>query len=75
MTRRFLFTLAAGAAVAAGLSGSALADPGFGQNVAACAQATLGQRDNPPAVTCTCAEASMTFANFGAMVEHMRTQG
>ncbi len=75
MIRRLMLALAASIALAAGFSGSALADESssFGQHVASCAQATLGQRDNPPAVTCACDGTTMTFANFGAMVEHMQT--
>jgi len=38
-----------------------------------CAREHLGQRANPPAVTCTMPDGStMTFPNFGAMVQHMR---
>ncbi len=73
MTRSFLVALAASAAVAAGFSGSALADNAFGQHVASCAQTALGQRDNPPEVTCSHDGMTMTFPTFGAMVEHMRS--
>ena len=72
MSRRLIVVLVASAALAAGFSGSALADDTFGQHVAECAHATLGQRDNPPAVTCTHDGETMTFANFGQMVQHMR---
>lgn len=75
MTRRFLLTLVTAAAVAAGTGGNALADDTFGQHIASCAQATLGQRVDPPAVTCSCDGSAMTFANFGTMVEHMQAQG
>lgn len=57
----------------------------FGQMVAMCAQHHLGPRANPPSVTCTCpatctcggttcacAGKTMTFENFGKMVQHMR---
>ena len=72
MSRRLILALAATAALAAGFSGSAVADNSFGQQVAMCAQTTLGQRDTPPAVTCTHDGMTMTFANFGEMVQHMR---
>lgn len=75
MTRRLIITLTASAALVAGFSGNALAGDAFGQHVAMCAQMTLGQRDNPPWVTCTHDGVSITFANFGAMVRHMRTEG
>ena len=61
---------AAASTVAAALAGTASAAP-FGQHVAMCAHA-LGARDDAPAVTCTHDGMTMTFANFGAMVEHMR---
>ena len=72
MTRRLILAFAASTAFAAGLSGSALADDPFGQHVAMCAHTTLGQRENPPAVTCTHDRVTMTFANFGEMVQHMK---
>ncbi len=75
MIRRFVLALAASAALVAGFGGSALAAESFGQHVASCAQATLGQRDNSPVVTCACDGTTMTFANFGAIVEHMQTHG
>ena len=62
--------LAATATIAAVFAGSASAEP-FGQHVAMCAH-ELGARDGAPAVTCTHDGMTMTFANFGAMVEHMR---
>lgn len=68
---RLIIALAA-AALAAGFSGSALADAPFGEHVAMCAHTTLGQRANPPAVTCTHDGMTMTFANFGKMVQHMK---
>ena len=62
-------------AVAAALltAGPAAASP-FGQNVAACAQASL-PRPSPPQVTCTHDGQTHTFANFGKMVAHMRDHG
>ena len=74
--RRFTIALAAAGIATAGLSASALAasEP-LGQHVSMCAQMSLGQRDNAPQVTCTHDGITMTFANFGAMVEHMRTSG
>ena len=76
-TRRcFTIVLATAGLATAGLSASALAasEP-LGQHVSMCAQMSLGQRDNAPEVTCTHDGVTMTFANFGAMVEHMRTSG
>ena len=72
MTHRLILAIAASAALAAGFSGSALADNSFGQHVAMCAHTTLGQRDNPPAVSCTHDGRTTIFANFGEMVQHMR---
>ena len=72
MTRRHITAFAVSATLAAGFSGTAVAGDSFGQHVATCAQMHLGQRDNPPAVTCTHDGMTMTFANFGAMVQHMR---
>jgi hypothetical protein len=46
----------------------------FGQHVAFCAH-EQGQRPDAPAVTCTHDGMTMTFDNFGAMVEHMRQMG
>ena len=63
-------------ALALGLTGGAMAAPSpaadFGQHVASCAQEHLGQRTDAPGVTCTHDGMSMSFENFGAMVEHMR---
>jgi len=74
---RLLVLVAAVGAVVAGPTGSALAaedSAAFGQHVAACAREHLGQRADPPAVTCTMPDGStMTFPTFGAMVQHMRT--
>ena len=68
--------LAAAAALAVGLAGSAGAAPNpaadFGQMVATCAQEHLGQREDVPSVTCTHDGTEMTFPTFGAMVQHMR---
>ena len=65
-------TITAVAAVLAGVaSANAVAAEPFGQHVAMCAH-QLGQRADAPAVTCTHDGMTMTFANFGAMVEHMR---
>lgn len=72
MTQRLILAIAASAAIAAGFSGSALADNSFGQHVGMCAHTTLGERANPPTITCTHDGMTMTFANFGEMVQHMR---
>ena len=70
--RRLTIAAAALAALGAGFSGSALAaDEPFGRHVSMCAH-ELGQRADAPAVTCTHDGATMTFATFGAMVQHMR---
>jgi len=68
MTRLPVLAVAAVAALA--LGGPAAAEP-FGQHVAMCAH-QLGARANAPAVSCSHDGMTMTFANFGAMVEHMR---
>ena len=74
--RRFTVALAITGFAATGLSATALAaDEPFGQHVSMCAQMSLGQRDNAPQVTCTHDGITMTFANFGAMVQHMRVGG
>lgn len=62
--------LAATVVAALALVGSAAAEP-FGQQVATCAH-QLGARAEAPAVTCSHDGMTMTFANFGAMVGHMR---
>ena len=73
---RLLVLVAAMGALVAGPTDSALAaedSAAFGQHVAACAREHLGQRADPPEVTCTMPDGStMTFATFGAMVQHMR---
>jgi len=70
--RRLTIAAAALAALAAGLSGGALAaEEPFGRHVSMCAH-ELGQRAGAPAVTCTHDGTTMTFATFGAMVQHMR---
>jgi len=71
-----MIRLASLAAVAAALltAGPAAASP-FGQSVAACARASLPPQPSPPAVTCTHAGETHTFATFGKMVAHMREHG
>ena len=76
MLRRLTLTLTATGIAAAALAGGALAaDQPLGQHVSSCAQMSLGQRSEAPAVTCTHDGMTMTFPTFGAMVEHMRTAG
>ncbi|HET7450847.1 MAG TPA: hypothetical protein VFJ78_09630 [Gaiellaceae bacterium] len=77
MQRRFAVVLAAvGVATGGAASTSAFAaDLPLGRHVSQCAQMSLGQRADAPAVTCTHDGMTMTFATFGAMVEHMRTSG
>jgi hypothetical protein len=68
---RLTIAVAAVAAFAAGVSGNAFAtEEPFGRHVSMCAQ-ELGKRADAPAVTCTHDGITMTFANFGAMVQHM----
>ena len=59
------------AAVAGVAATNVVAGDSFGQHVSTCAH-ELGQRPSPPTVTCTHDGVTMTFANFGAMVEHMQ---
>lgn len=69
---RRLTIAAAVAALAAGVSGTAFAaDEPLGRHVSMCAH-ELGKRADTPAVTCTHDGMTMTFATFGAMVQHMR---
>ena len=73
MLARLALTLSVAGLAAAGVAGSALAaDPPLGQHVSMCAQMSLGERADAPTVTCTHDGVTMTFANFGAMVAHMR---
>lgn len=69
-------SLTSAVALALVFGGSVTAAPSpaadFGQHVAACAQEHLGQRDAPPTVTCGHDGMTMTFPNFGAMVEHIK---
>jgi hypothetical protein len=71
-TLRILALASVAGALLAGVAASnaVAADP-FGRHVAMCAQ-ELGQRADAPAVTCAHDGMTMTFATFGAMVEHMR---
>lgn len=70
------FSLAAVGALALAVAGTAVAAPSrsadFGRHVAACAQEHLGQRTDPPQITCTHDGMKMTFPTFGAMVRHMQ---
>lgn len=69
---RLTIAVTAVAALAAGVSGNASAgEEPFGQHVSMCAH-ELGKRADTPAVTCTHDGMTMTFATFGAMVQHMR---
>lgn len=72
-TRRPLMAALATGAILAATGGSALAanSPPPGQHVSACAHTSLGQRESPPAVTCTDNGVTMAFPNFGEMVQHM----
>lgn len=69
---RLTIAAAAVAVLATSVSGTALAaEEPFGQHVSMCAH-ELGKRADTPAVTCTHDGMTMTFATFGAMVQHMR---
>lgn len=72
---RFVALIVATAGLMVGSSATALAGDPFGQMVAMCAQMDLGERVNPPTLTCICKGQTMTFANFGAMVQHMKGMG
>jgi hypothetical protein len=69
---RLTIAAVATAALAGAASSNAMAADPFGQHVSMCAH-ELGQRADAPAVTCTHHGVTMTFATFGAMVEHMQT--
>ena len=75
LVRLMAVVAAVGAAVVVPTSSALAAAPGSatsGQHVAMCAREHLGHRANPPAVTCMMPDGStMTFPNFGAMVQHM----
>ena len=45
---------------------------GLGAHISECAQLALGQRVDPPAVTCTHDGHVHTFATFGELVAHVR---
>jgi len=77
MRTRLIASLAASAAVLAGAAPAvASGGPAFGQHVAGSARADLGSRAAPPSVVCQMPDGTtMTFANFGAMVHHMREMG
>ena len=73
--KRLLHSVAAASVAALGLVGTstAAAEPSeLGQHIASCARESLGQRADAPAVTCVHDGMVMSFATFGAMVEHMR---
>ena len=71
VTRRSSAAVLIGMALTGITSSTASADDSFGQHVAMCAH-ELGQRADAPAVTCTHDGMTMSFPNFGAMVQHMR---
>lgn len=73
MRRARVLPIAVVAAVlgAGGATANAATAEPFGQHVAMCAH-ELGQPTSPPSVTCTHDGMTMTFPNFGAMVQHMR---
>ncbi|MCC7388546.1 MAG: hypothetical protein IT431_07235 [Phycisphaerales bacterium] len=70
-TRTLIVPLAAAAALAAAPTAAAQPQP-FGGHVSSCAQAHLGQRPDPPTVTCEHDGHLHTFATFGEMVRHMQ---
>ena len=70
--RTGLAVIAALAGLSAGAAPAAGEDKGvLGRHVALCAQMHLGQRVDPPSVTCEHDGHVHTFPTFGAMVEHM----
>lgn len=73
---RLIAATAVATALVAGAPAAALASDGtpgaFGQMVAMCANAHLGQRAAAPTVTCTCDGGTVTFANFAGMVAMMK---
>jgi hypothetical protein len=69
--RRMTLTLAPAALVAVLAAPVASANPqSVGSQVSNCAQ-TMLPSTTAPTVTCSCADGSMTFATFGAMVQAM----
>ena len=64
-------TLAATIASAPGASADLPSDP-LGAHVSECARVALGQRVDPPAVTCTHEGHVHTFATFGELVAYVR---
>ena len=69
--KRLTIAAVAAAILAGAVSANAIAADPFGQHVSMCAH-ELGSRADAPDVTCTHDGSTMTFANFGAMVEYMR---
>lgn len=69
MIIRLASALVAAVALGFGATGTASAD-NFGSPIGSCGQTMLGQRPNPPVLTCSCD--AMTFAAFGAMVQTMK---
>ena len=74
-TLRSIAVIVATAGLVAVSPAAALANDSFGEMVAMCAKAHLGERPNTPTVTCVCNDRTMTFANFGTMVQHMKDMG
>jgi len=76
MTARGLTTVVV--ALTAGGLGAAVPAPAapppgtLGAHVSECARTALGERANPPQVTCVHDGHEMTFDNFGDLVAHMR---
>jgi hypothetical protein len=71
---RHLSIAAVAAAMLATATPASAVASSSGQHVAMCAH-ELGQRADAPAATCTHDGMTMTFANFGSMVRHMREMG
>ena len=69
--RAGLAVVAAVAGLAVAASAGAEDESVLGRHVAACAQMHLGQREDPPSVTCEHDGHVHAFATFGAMVQHM----
>ena len=75
MRSNYLVVTLASAAVAAvspGIAQASETGQPLGQHVSECAQTSLGQRANPPAITCSHDGQVHVFATFGEMVHHMK---
>jgi hypothetical protein len=72
-------SVAVGLASAATLAGASAASASppvepLGAHVSECAQVALGQREDPPTLTCTHDGHVHSFATFGELVAHLLEQ-